>query len=96
MKAIMLIVLGLALAGCSAQPRTIVSQNLDDAVVGVKPAGYPVTSIKPLPDQPGFCVAVTENWKQRDHDGQPVWLKEKTVQSISCTKQRWYRLARDY
>ena len=92
MKILMLVVLGLAVAGCSSQPKTIVSQDLDEGVIGAKPEGYPKTMVKALPDQPGFCVEVTESWKEQDRDGQVVWLKQKTVESTSCTKYRWERL----
>lgn len=95
MKILILIILGTVLAGCSLQPKTIVSHDLEDGVVGAKPEGYPKTVVKPLPDQPGFCVEVTERWKQHDYEGQTVWLKEKTVQSIACTKNRWKRLSTD-
>ncbi len=93
MKTLSFIVMGIVLAGCSSQPRTIVSQDLDEAVVGTKPEGYPKTVVQPLPDRPGFCVEVTENWKEHEQDGQVVWLKEKTVRSIGCTRQRWERLS---
>jgi|AntRauTorcE11898_2_1112593.scaffolds.fasta_scaffold16431_1 hypothetical protein len=96
MKYLMTILLGLALIGCSAQPRTIVSQDPDDRVVGAKPAGYPKTTVKALPDQPGFCVKVTQDWVEQSGQSQTVWFKEKTVQSTSCTKQRWHRLARGF
>ena len=93
MKILFLILLGTALAGCSSQPRTIVSQDWDDGVVGAKPGGYPKTVVQPLPDLPGFCIEVTEDWKEHDHEAQAVWLKEKTVRSIGCTKTQWNRLS---
>lgn len=96
MKYLITIVLGLALAGCSAQPKTIVSQDPADRVVGEKPAGYPKTTVKALPDQPGFCVEVVQDWVEQPRQSEAVWLKEKTVQSISCTKTRWHRLARGF
>lgn len=96
MKILMLIILGLAVAGCSTQPRTLVSQDPEERVVGEKPAGYPKTVVRALPDQPGFCVEVTEDWQNQEEDGQTVWTKEKTLQSKSCTKQRWHRLARGF
>jgi hypothetical protein len=95
MKSLFVIILAIALAGCSSQPKTIVSQDLEDGVVGAKPEGYPKTMVKALPDQPGFCVEVTESWQEHDHEGQTVWLKEKKVQSIACTKDRWRRLSMD-
>lgn len=96
MKVLMLILVGFALTGCSTQPRTLVSQDPDDRVVGDKPEGYPRTQVKALPDQPGFCVAVTEDWHEQEDGGQTVWIKAKTIESESCTKQRWHRLARGF
>lgn len=96
MKSLFIILIGITLAGCSTQPRTIVTQDLSEGVVGAKPEGYPKTMIKALPDQPGFCVKVTEDWQEREYQGETVWLKEKTVRSASCTKDRWYQLARDH
>lgn len=96
MKNLLFIVLGIALAGCSTQPKTIVTQDLSEGVVGTKPEGYPRTEVKALPDQPGFCVEVTEAWQEHKHEGKSVWLKEKTVRSIPCTKARWYRMAREH
>lgn len=92
MKTLILAILAIGLAGCSAQPKTIVAQDMDQGVVGAKPDGYPRTVIKALPDQPGFCVAVTEDWKAQAQEGQTVWLKEKSVESVGCTKTRWERL----
>lgn len=93
MKTLILMFVAAMLAACSSQPRTLVSQDMDDAVVGEKPEGYPKTAIRPLPDQPGFCVGVTEDWIQQEYEGQTVWLKQKTVESVSCTKERWRRLS---
>jgi hypothetical protein len=92
MKHLILIGIAVVFAGCSSQPRTIVSQDIDSGIVGAKPDGYPKTTVKPLPDQPGFCVEVTESYKEHDHEGQTLWLREKTVRSISCTRQQWKRL----
>jgi|AntRauTorcE11898_2_1112593.scaffolds.fasta_scaffold08453_2 hypothetical protein len=96
MKYAVLMCIAVALVGCSTQPKTIAAQDIEDGVVGAKPEGYPKSTVKPLPDQPGFCVEVTERYKERNHEGQTIWLKEKTVASISCTKQQWERLERGF
>ncbi|WP_150910227.1 hypothetical protein [Marinobacter halotolerans] len=96
MKSLLLFVFAITLAGCSTQPKTIVNQDLSEGVVGTKPEGYPKTMVRALPDQPGFCVEVTQDWQERSYEGKTVWLKEKTVRSASCTKYRWYQLARDH
>lgn len=93
MKIIFLVIFAVALVGCSTQPKTIVTGDLDEAVIGAKPEGYPKTLVKALPDQPGFCVAVTEDWEEHRREGQTVWLKAKTVESVGCTKTRWERLS---
>lgn len=76
-------------AGCSSQPRTVVFQDPDAAVWGSKPDGYPKTVLKALPDRPGFCVKVTEDWEPRELEGRDVWYRSRTVESLSCTKERW-------
>ncbi|WP_191964425.1 putative periplasmic lipoprotein [Marinobacter confluentis] len=93
MKYLMMMLVAFALVGCSAQPRTIVSQDPGDTVVGDRPEGYPRTVVKALPDQPGFCVEVTESWKEGQQNGDTVWTKQKTVESTACTKTRWERLS---
>lgn len=95
MKYLIPMCLAVVLVGCSAQPRTIVSQNIDEGVVGSRPEGYPRTVVKALPDQPGFCIEVTESWNEHQHEGQTVWLKQRTVESVSCKREQWKRLTMD-
>jgi hypothetical protein len=84
LKKLITIVLAVLLGGCSLQKGAISSDDLDAAVIGEKPEGYPKTYIKSLPDRPGFCIEVTENWKAHDYQGQTIWLKEKTIESLNC------------
>ncbi|PFG11462.1 MULTISPECIES: hypothetical protein [unclassified Marinobacter] len=84
MKKLITIVLAVLLGGCSSQQGAINSDDLDAAVIGKKPEGYPKTYIKSLPDRPGFCIKVTENWKAHDYQGQTIWLKEKKIESLNC------------
>jgi len=92
LKKIITIALALALAaflgGCSSQRGVINVNDVDSAVIGEKPEGYPKTVIKSLPDRPGFCIKVTENWKAHDYQGQTVWLKEKKVESLNCPRDQ--------
>ncbi|MDI9244718.1 hypothetical protein [Marinobacter sp. CHS3-4] len=96
MKYLVTVAILLFLAGCSSQPKIISAENSEGGVAVSKPEGYPKTEIRALPDQPGFCVAVTESWREGSRDGQTVWLKEAAVESASCTKTQWYELARHY
>ena len=87
LKKIIAIFLAVFVVGCATQEEVITLDDLKFAVTGEKPAGYPKTYIKSLPDRPGFCIKVTENWKPQDYQGQTVWLREKKIESLNCP---WY------
>jgi len=64
MKSVLTILLGLSFIGCASQQPAANLKTPDSAVIGEKPEGYPKTVIKRLPDLPGFCVEVTEDWRE--------------------------------
>jgi len=84
LKGLITIVLVAARFGCASKQAKFNFDGPDPAVVGDKPEGYPRTYIRPLPDFPGFCIKVTEDWKSHDHQGQTIWLREKQVKSLNC------------
>ncbi|HEV8076784.1 MAG TPA: hypothetical protein VGP45_00190 [Marinobacter sp.] len=84
MKKLITLVFAVFASGCSTQQEAITQDDLDAAVVGEMPAGYPKVTIKRLPDRPGFCVKVTESWKAYDYEGQTVWIREKNIESLNC------------
>ena len=84
MKKLITIVFSVFIGGCSTQKEAITLDDLGSAVIGEMPAGYPKTTINPLPDRPGFCIKVTECWKAHDYQGQTVWLREKNIESLNC------------
>ena len=84
MKRIFTILLGIGLIGCASQQSAVDLKNSDSAIIGEKPEGYPKTFIKRLPDLPGFCIEVTEDWRKRPYQGETIWLKEKTIKSLNC------------
>jgi hypothetical protein len=91
LKKIITLAVAVFLGGCSSQQGVIHSNNVDSAVIGAKPEGYPKTVIKSLPDRPGFCIEVTEDWKAQDYQGQTMWFKEKKIASLNCPwdQMRW-------
>ena len=91
MKKLITIVFAVLVAGCSTHKEAITLDDLGSAVIGEMPAGYPKTTIKALPDRPGFCIKVTESWKAHDVQGQQVWLKEKNIESLNCpwSEMQW-------
>lgn len=84
MKCALTVLLGISLMGCASQQPAVDLTNPDSAIIGEKPEGYPKTFIKRLPDLPGFCVEVTEDWREHTYQGGTVWLKEKTIKSLNC------------
>lgn len=84
MKCVPTILLGLSLMGCASQQPAVNLDNADSAIMGEKPEGYPKTFIKRLPDLPGFCIEVTEDWRKHPYQGDTIWLKEKTIKSLNC------------
>ncbi len=81
----LIMLLGIGLMGCASQQPAINLNNADSAVIGAKPEGYPRTYIKRLPDLPGFCIEVTESWREQPYQGETIWLKEKTIKSLNCS-----------
>jgi hypothetical protein len=86
-----MIVFSVFIGGCSSQKQAISPDDLSAAVTGDMPAGYPKTTIKALPDRPGFCIKVTQSWKAHDYQGQTVWLKDKKIESLNCpwSESQW-------
>ena len=66
------------------QSRTDSGNDQQPGIIGEKPEGYPRTFIKRLPDRPGFCIEVTEDWREYPYQGETMWLKEKTIKSLNC------------
>ncbi|MDK8465238.1 hypothetical protein [Marinobacter sp. SS13-12] len=91
MKRILIVLFGLGLAGCVSQQPAVNLNNPDSAIVGEKPEGYPRTYIKQLPDLPGFCIEVTEDWRENLHQGETIWRKEKTIKSVNCPGKSWWQ-----
>lgn len=91
MKKLVMIGFAVFLGGCSSQKEALNLNDLSSAVIGDMPAGYPKTTIKALPDRPGFCIKVTESWKAHDYQGQTVWLREKKIESLNCpwSEMQW-------
>ena len=91
MKKLITIVFAVFVGGCSTQKEVLTLDDLGSAVIGEMPAGYPKTTIKSLPDRPGFCIKVTESWKAHDYQGQTVWLREKNIESLNCpwSEMQW-------
>lgn len=83
----------LLIVGCSSHSNPVIVEQQSTPPVGHQREDYPRTYLQALPDQPGFCVAVTEAWVERTEDGKSVWLKEKSVQSVNCTRSQWERLS---
>lgn len=84
LKRVLTLLLGIGVMGCTSQQPAVNLENADSAVIGAKPEGYPRTYIKRLPDLPGFCIEVTESWREHPYQGETIWLKEKRIKSLNC------------
>lgn len=87
MKYVIVILFALTVAGCAAPKEVLYSTNTDMLVVGQEPAGYPKTYIEPYKSFPGFCLQVTESWRQGSYHGQTIWFKDKAIKTMRCPAQ---------
>lgn len=71
-------------SGCTTPSPAPVSNNPDQFRVGAKPEGYPRTHIEPKVGFPGYCLKVTESWREDSYNGHVIWLKDKEITSLPC------------
>ena len=96
MRLVLSVFLGVSLIGCALQQPALNLTDSDSAIIGEKPEGYPRTLIKRLPDLPGFCIEVIENWREHTYQGETIWLKEKTIKSLNCPGKTWPATSPDF
>lgn len=73
-----------AISGCATSTPAPVSTNPDQLRVGAKPEGYPRTYIEPMAGFPGYCLKVTESWREDSYNGHTIWLKDREMRSMRC------------
>lgn len=70
------------ITGCATQEH-LTSNNPDLLRIGSKPEGYPKTYTEKYP---GYCVDVTETWREDHYKEQTIWFKDTYRKTVDCPK----------
>lgn len=68
------------IVGCATKEK-LVSTNPDLLRIGTKPEGYPKNYIEKYS---GYCIDVTETWREDHYKGQTIWFKDMHRQTVDC------------